>query len=150
MTKTVVRIEGLKEISDALQELPKATGKNVVRRILKDRAEPFAETARSLVPVDQGHLRESITVSTRLTRRQRSQHRKAGPNDVEVFIGPNADPAAHLQEFGSSRHPAQPFMRPAWDQNKDAALDGIAQDLWAEIEKAVARRARKLAKAAKG
>jgi hypothetical protein len=42
-------------------------------------------------------------------------------------------------------------MRPAWDSGKDALLEGIADDLWAEISKAAARQAKKAARlAAKG
>jgi HK97 gp10 family phage protein len=145
-----IKVEGLKEVQAALHELPKATAKNVIRRVLKSRGEPIADAARSRVPVDQGDLKRSIAVSTKLTRRQRGKHKKFGPNDVEVFVGPGAHPQAHMQEFGTSKEPAQPFMRPAWDQTRMDVLDGIAADLWTEIEKAVARRARKAAKAAGG
>lgn len=148
--KVTVKLEGLAEIAAALDELPKATGKNILRRILLERAEPIAEAARGHAPVFQGFLRSSINVSTRLTRRQRKRHRKAKPDDVEVFIGPGTDPAAHLQEFGTEHHGPQPFMRPAWDAEKDGVLEGLKEDLWGEIEKAVSRRAKKLAKGARG
>jgi HK97 gp10 family phage protein len=141
-----IKLEGLKEIAAALDDLPKATGKNILRRVLLARAEPIAKAAIGNVPVLTGALRSSINVSTRLTRRQRKKHRKAKPDDVEVFVGPGTDPAAHLQEFGTSKEPAQPFMRPAWDAEKNGVMDGIKDDLWGEIEKAVARRAKKLAK----
>lgn len=146
--KVTIKIEGLKELQDALRELPKSTGKNVMRRVLLARAEPVAEAARQLVPIDKGNLQASINVSTRLTRRQRGRHRKVHRDDVEVFVGPGSNPAGHLQEFGTSRHPAQPFMRPAWDRAKDAVLEGIKEDMWAEIEKVVQRRAKRAAKAA--
>jgi HK97 gp10 family phage protein len=144
--KDIVKIEGLKEVQAALHELPKATAKNVVRRIMKERLKPVAEAAQRLVPIDQGDLRDSIVVSTKLTKRQRGKHKKDGPDDIEMFAGPNADPAAHLQEFGSRRHPAQPFMRPAWDGARQSLIENLAADFWREIEKAVARRARKMAK----
>lgn len=148
--KFTVKVEGLKDIQAALTELPKATAKNVMRRVLLERAEPIAEAARAGVPIDEGHLKESINVSTRLTRRQRGRHRKPHRDDVEVFIGPGTNPAGHLQEFGTRDHPAQPFMRPAWDAEAEGVLEGIQDDMWAEIEKVVARRARKAAKAAGG
>jgi hypothetical protein len=37
-------------------------------------------------------------------------------------------------------------MRPAWDGNKDQALGILKKELWTEIEKTAARRAKKLAK----
>jgi HK97 gp10 family phage protein len=141
-----VKVEGLSEIMTALRELPNATAKNVMKRVLLKRAEPVAERARQLAPFKEGHLKASIHVSTKLTKRQKGRHRKVHRDDVEVFVGPGADPAAHLQEYGSSIHPAQPFMRPAWDQTKDDLLDGVGADMWAEIEKAAARLAKKAAK----
>jgi len=66
-----VKVEGLQEIQEALRRLPDATAKNVMKRVLLARAQPVAEAARNLVPVFEGHLKNSIGVSTRLTRRQR-------------------------------------------------------------------------------
>lgn len=147
MTKITVKVEGLTEIAAALGDLPKATGKNLMRRVMVKRAAPIAEKARSLVPVDEGHLKTSIHVATKLSRRQRRQRRKLHKDDVDVFVGPGTDPAAHLQEYGTSRHPAQPFMRPTFDATKDDFVEGIKEDMWAEIAKAFARRAKKRAKA---
>lgn len=141
-----VKIEGLAELQTALRELPDATAKNVVRRILRKRGEPIAERARQLAPLDQGELKESIAVGTRLSKRQRRLHRKIDPNDIEVFIGPGPLPQAHLQEFGTQNHPAKPFMRPAWDANRDSLLNSLKVDLWNEIQKAAGRLARKAAK----
>jgi HK97 gp10 family phage protein len=144
-----IKVEGLSDVMAALRDLPNATAKNVMKRVLLARAEPVAEAARRLVPVHEGHLKESIHVSTRLTRRQKARHRKADPDDVEVFVGPGSDPAAHLNEFGSGHQAAQPFMRPAWDETKDELLEAVAADMWDEIEKAATRLAKKAAKAAR-
>jgi len=140
-----VKVEGLKDLENALKDLPQANAKAVLRRTLKEAGEPIAKTARSLAPKHDMHLSESVDVSTKLSRRQRGLHKKESP--VEMFIGPGPDPAAHLQEFGSGPgHHAQPFLRPAWDQNKDKALDTIANLTWVEIEKTAKRLAKKAAK----
>lgn len=132
----------------ALRELPDATAKNVMRRVLLKAGQPIAETAQSLVPVAEGDLRKSIAVSTRLSKTQRKKHRKADRDDVEVFVGAGPHPQAHLQEFGTANHPAQPFLRPAWDQKRRSVLDGIKTAMWTEIRKAAERLAKKTAKAA--
>jgi HK97 gp10 family phage protein len=142
-----VKIEGLSELKAALRALPDATAKNVVRRVLRKRGEPVAERARQLVPVDKGELKASIGVSTKLTRRQRARHQKFGPEDIEVFIGAGPHPQAHMQEFGTVKDPRQPYLRPAWDAERMGVLEGIKEDLWVEIEKAAARRARRTARA---
>lgn len=145
MARTTVRVEGLREIDAALGQLGKATGRNVLRRVGIARMEPLAEAMVQRVPVDSGDLKDGIAVSTRNPRRNRKQ------STVEVHAGPGRHPQAHLREFGGDGNPPQPYVRPAWDQGKDALLEGIKDDLWAEIEKAAARQARKAARlAAKG
>jgi HK97 gp10 family phage protein len=149
-----VKIEGLRELDAALAELPKSTGKAVLRRVLKARAEPIASAMRGMAPDDPAtggnDLRSSIGVGTKLSRRQAGLHRKMFRDDkasVEMFVGAGPVPHAHLQEFGTSRHGPQAFARPAWDSGKGAILDGIAEDLWSEISKSAARLARKAARA---
>jgi hypothetical protein len=45
--------------------------------------------------------------------------------------------------------PAQPFLRPAWDAGKRGVLNEFGRLLWAEIDKAAKRQARKALRAAK-
>lgn len=137
-----VKIEGLRELDRALGELPKATGKNVLRRVIKARLQPVEAMAKALVPVDEGHLRASIITGSRLNRREASQAKKDGPAFVEMHTGTNSRNGVP-REFGTTRTRATPFMRPAWDANQDNALVGIAADLGKEIDKAAARLARK-------
>jgi hypothetical protein len=51
-----------------------------------------------------------------------------------------------MNEYGTHTLKPRPFLRPAWDAGKERLFLGIKDDLWKEIEKAVARRARKAAK----
>lgn len=143
-----MRVEGLSELKTALRELPDATAKSVLLRIGRARLARIVEVARSMVPVLSGRLKKSLAVSTRLSRRQRAQHRKQG-DDVEVFGGASALPHAHLVEFGSVHNQARPFMGPAWEATKDGLLKNITADLWHEIDKAAMRLAKKAAKAGK-
>ncbi len=160
-----VRVEGLREIDAALGQLGKATGRNVMRRVAVARLEPMAEDARRLAPDDPNtkgrDLTKSIAVSTRVNKVKRgraaNKAARAGKAEVEAHMGPagigkrGAPPQGVWQEFGTKNHPPQPFMRPAWDGGKDKLLDGIADDLWAEVNKAAARLAKKAARlAAKG
>lgn len=159
---------GFKELDRELERLSKAAGKGVLRRSLKKAAEPLVELVRSRVPVHKGTLAASIAVSTKLAKRQAGQHRKMFRNDkasVEMFVGPSYDLGAggrhgHLVEFGTAPHmnggvfagtmhpgtAPQPFMRPAWDSDQVAMIDRLGNDLWAEIEKTIARAERKAAK----
>ena len=152
--KTTVSVEGLRELDVALGELPKATGKNVLRRVLRNAGESIAEDMRALAPDAPGSspkrdLRSSIGVSTKLSKRQARAHRKMFRDDrsaVEVFVGAGPLPHPHLQEFGTMHHAPQPFARPAWDANKSNALEIIKSELGKEIMKAAQRLAKKRAK----
>lgn len=146
MARKTVRIEGLQELDKALGQLPKATAKATLRRVLKDAGEPVARAMRRLAPKEDYHLHDSIDVSTRLSRRQAGLHRKEGGRAFqEMFVGTN-NPAGVQQEFGNERHQAQPFARPAWDAEKDNTLNHIANALWGEIEKSAQRLAKKAAR----
>ena len=140
-----VKVEGLKELEKALLQLPRATARNVGFRTLLKAGKPMADLWQRLAPKFKGHLKRSGGIGTRLTSRQAKQHPKRDP--VEVYIGPN-NPAGVFQEFGTQDHVAQPFMRPAWDQEKKPTLDRIVSILKSEIAKSAARAARKAARIA--
>lgn len=147
--KVRVEVQGLSDLVSAFEELPKATGKNVIKRILMRRAEPIADDARALVPVDWGDLRESITVSTKLNPSQR-RLAKDTKSYTEVYVGPGPQRKIMVVEFGTKRMAARSFMRPAWDKNKGLLLANLAKDLWDEIKKAADKVAKKRLKAAGG
>ena len=168
MTVTM-ELSGFDEMEEALEQLSKASGKNVLRRALKAAAEPMADLARSLAPNDPStggfDLQKSITVGSRLSRREKSEHRRMFRNDrasVEMFVGAGPLPQAVYSEFGTAPHvnkglfagtmnpgvAPQPFMRPAWDQDHKALLDRLGKEIWVEIEKAMARAERKAARLA--
>ena len=143
-----LRLEGLAEVQTALRELlPDRTARNVMKRVLTKQAKLVMTSAQEKAAVRTQQLRKSIKVG-KLSARQRAQHRRVDPNDVEVFVGAGVLPQAHLIEYGSSKITAQPFMRPAWDENKTKIVESIKADMWEEIRKAAERAARKAAKRA--
>lgn len=172
MAWTTRQIEGLRELDRALGDLPKATARSVLHRILRKAGAPVAAAAARLAPDDPAtsapDLHTSIAVSTKLknpagkseyaavmrsggTRAEAGAAMRAARTGsksfAEVYVGPGKG-GAHgvLQEFGTAHHDAQPFMRPAWDGHKDEALDIIATDLGGEIMKAAQRLAKKAAR----
>ena len=136
-------VEGLADLDTALLELPKATARNVLLRVLTKEAQPIADAGEALAPRRTGQLAMSYTVSTKLSPRTRAQNPKE--SDVEVYVGPGArfSASAIATEFGNAHQAPESHMRPAWDQNVQNVLNRIAADLAIEIEKARARIARK-------
>jgi HK97 gp10 family phage protein len=141
------KVEWLVGSDKALAEVgTKATQKNVLRRMLLKAAKGIDDAASSLAPVETGKLQISVITGTKLTRRQKSSAYKAGKlGVVEVHVG-TALSRGLFQEFGTYKQSPQPFMRPAWDNEKNRSLETIKTELWVEIEKAAKRAARKRGK----
>lgn len=143
--KVSFKIEGLKELSDALtNEMPKATATNVQKRALKAAGDPMVNDAKRQAPFETGLLKRRINISTKLSPRQKGMHKKE--SKVEMFVGPPSMTRAIVAEFGSVNQSPHPFMRPAWDANKRTAFKNIREILAEEIEKARKRALRKTAR----
>src|SRR5262245_35151845 len=116
------KLEGLSDLDRALEELPKATARNVLLRTLKEEGQPIADAGEALAPKLSGELAQSYQVSTKLSRRQKRAATKESM--VEVYIGPTSHPKSVQTEFGNAHQPAQPHLRPAWDANVMKVLEG--------------------------
>lgn len=171
--KTTARIDGLKELEEALLELPKATQGRVLKRAAGTAGADFADHAAHLAPKRSHRLERNIKVSTPKiinpgtaafaaamaegsTRAEaaaaaRAANRAAGGEGraVVVHVGPTKG-AFHgsLQEFGTAHHAAQPFMRPTWDALKNSMVETMKTVLGDEIAKAAERIAKRAARLA--
>ena len=151
MAKVTFHIEGLSELKDALEELPKATSTNVQKRALMAAGDLIQGPMEAMAPEAPNsrykmHMKRTITVSGKLSNRARKLDKKA--SKVEIYVGPAELPRARYQEFGTPTNAPHPFIRPAWDQNKMKALVSIKELLAEEIKKAAERLARKAARLA--
>ncbi|AZV00398.1 tail-component protein [Paracoccus phage vB_PthS_Pthi1] len=180
------KLEGFKELEATLMRLDKqATRKTVSRNALKKAGEPIKAAMEAHAPVDDGVLKGSITISTKIkgevgkaaysqamrqgfdkasavkAMRDARRAAKGTAPPVIMYVGPGERAFhAHLVEFGTAphivggkfagaRHPGtapQPFARPVWDANKGAALRILAEELRLQINKAIARQAKRQAK----
>jgi HK97 gp10 family phage protein len=107
--------------------------------------EPVVSSAQARVAKLTGKLGRSITVGTKLSRRQKraAAETKTG---VEVYIGAGPLPQAHMLEFGTSHQGPEPYLRPAVDANGKRIIETFRDDSRAEIAKAVQRLERKAAR----
>lgn len=143
MPKGIVRIEGFKECREALQELSKTVQRNVGRRALLAPAGVIAVAVKVKAPVSSdprdptpASLRESVQIVPEKSRGTAAQ--------VAVVA---EDEAAVPNEFGTTKMTAQPFFRPAVDGARAAAGAAFAAALKPEVDAAVARAAKRAAKA---
>lgn len=149
------KVEGFRDMERALAQLARGTAKGAVRRAVKKTLQPVKHMAEASA--------FTIAITSRLTQRQKGQARgDQGRSVLSLYVGPvdeegKGAPHAHLQEFGTAPRyhksgkyvgsvMADPFMRPAWDAHKGVMLEELGKNIWAEIEKSLARAAKKAAK----
>lgn len=103
--------------------------------------------ARQLAPKDTGELIKDILI------KRAKQTRGTNGLEYHVFVrtGKKSRLAGkkrnvsrdsfywRFQEFGTSKMPAHPFMRPAFDKKKEEAAEAIRAYLAARIEKEAAK-----------
>lgn len=148
--KATIDVKGGKELEAKLGALGKrATARAVARRVLKRAAQPIADAAARKAPDDPATSAPDLPSSIAVGSKQRSstakRNRRESRSAVVVYVGPTEDgyPQALPQEFGTKYHPAQPFMRPAWDATKMQALSFIEDELGKEIDKTAKRLAKR-------
>ena len=139
-------IEGARQLSVALKELPDNIGRNVLRRAVSAAAAVVRDQARQNAPVDTGEMKRDI-----MTKRERTQNNLSARYSVFVRTGKKSRMAGakrnverdsfywRFVEFGTSKMAAQPFMRPAWQQQQGAAAALIVETLKTEIPKEVSK-----------
>lgn len=156
--------KGGKELEQALLDLGSSAAiRRTLKRVVLKALIPVALEAEARAPRNQDGdgfrpIHENIEISSQLSRRQKRGTERAGPNEARAYVGVRAGVAgkAVLAEFGTVlRHwrtgkstgaaRAQPFMRPAWDNNKWDVLETIEEDLWEEIERTAKQIARRQA-----
>lgn len=168
-----VDITGGKELEAAFSQLVNgATKRRTALRALQKAAEIVRDKARELAPDDPAtgagtYLRESIRVG-----KPKGEPQKSGNQGtlVTTFVGIDGSvlppkPSSKrttkkgsakegggvatysiLVENGTATHPAKPYMRPAFEQTQNEAIQSIMEIATKEIERTAARAARKAAK----
>lgn len=138
-----IQIKGLKEVSQKLKKLPKNIRNRHVGKALRAGGKLVRDEARLHAPVATGLVRKNVAMRT-------STGARAGRNaDVKVRIGIISDKTGRetgtdafywrFHEFGTSKMPAQPFLRPAFEGKKGQVLNTIVRQLRTGIRKEARR-----------
>jgi HK97 gp10 family phage protein len=125
------KVTGFEEVRRNLKRLQKATQREVALRSLEAGGEVIADEARRLVRVDDGKLRNDISVGRRAEG-------AGSTGEPTVYVGPTnkTDWRAHFEEFGTEHSAANPFLRPAIDgPAAGRAVQVVGRKLGSEIEK---------------
>lgn len=164
-----ISVQGLQELREALtRDLPEALQGKALQSTLTIAARPIIADARARVPIRTGRLKRAIYAfrdrKSTPTREARlisvRTGKKASKSNKDAFywkwieFGHRFASAktGTLQEIGKDGvgrgkgyagetkfYPAHPFLRPAFEAKKLAALEIFRLELSAQIEKAAAR-----------
>ena len=133
----------LSKQSKALEARLKAIPREVLREVhpaLVKGAEETADAMRALVPVAEGDLRASITVTApgEITPAyaEGGGRRTAEDNQALVTAGNEKVRHGHLQEFGTVKQEAQPFLRPGARLARPKAMRRIQRAIGKAIRNA--------------
>ena len=141
------RITGLEEIDKLLKQLPETVARNITRRALVRAAKVVEKEMRARAPVGKtGNLKASIGQVGVRGLPGGGQARQVGALKGGRFKGYHA----HLVEFGTSTAAPHPFIRPAWDETRTAALKILVAELGKGVEKQALRIAGSFAKSGLG
>ncbi|HSX49937.1 MAG TPA: HK97-gp10 family putative phage morphogenesis protein [Cellvibrio sp.] len=155
-----VGIRGLEELKKTLNALPQVIGEKVIRSALTAAAKPIREEAKAKAPVlkDPDPRRKPGTIQKNIVTRKSKQDKYG------VYVGVKALKAKQIKafkkkhgkaannpddpfywifsEFGTSKMPAAPFLRPAFESKKYEALQKFEN----YSKKHIVKQAEKLAK----
>ena len=123
-------LKGMKELRKSLKQFPQNIQRNVVNGAVRAGGKPLILRARELVPVDTFALEKSIKI-----KKMRS---KKGSTVTHYAVYTKLY-YAHIIEFGSSKAPAYPFMRPALEQEADKSIVFFKDYMQKRIQKEIAK-----------
>lgn len=123
-------IEGLDFLARQFADLEAKAQRKVWRTSLRKGARPVMKEMRDTVPVDEGDTKRAVAQSVKVQRDKANV-------DIGIRRKAKGRPGArvHLIEFGTSKMPARPFMRPAIDKKGHEAVERIGDVFREEIIK---------------
>lgn len=126
------------DLSKRLMDLPSALSFQVRRKALAEAAEPMRAEAARNAPRDPTahppHLADHIIIDA-LTESEIARSAEVHGDVAVVQIGPSRQVFWGLfSEYGTSRQPARPWFRPAFDQRHGTTLNIYAVKLWAALK----------------
>jgi len=157
-----VRISGLEQLAHALENLPKVIAKRYLRRAMVAGVTPIKEDARARAPVlktpdnrrIEGALRDAIIIyrdrspgtaaekyyvlvrKIKLNRAQKRIIRTLNRAGKSITVLGDAFYGRYV-EFGTKKMAAKPFMRPAFESQKENAVNQFAESLRTSLPDAV-------------
>lgn len=135
------RLEGVGDLTAKLNELGVKLAAKELRGVARDALELAEHRARARMPqgsephktytgrlVSPGYALSTLHIETRLNKR-------SGAAEAILGVAGEAFYATAFVELGTSRTPAQPWLRPSFEEAEDPMLKQIGKSLFERIEK---------------
>lgn len=135
MIRPTVTFAGFKELDADFQLLSKAEQRKVSRKAVRAGAVVFRDAVRANAPVRSGLLKRSISVDTVRGSATAGVKFKKVPAKKKGKKGKHKSTPYYwyFLEHGTSKMPAKPFVRPAFDasvkQAEEAAFNQYLKDI---------------------
>lgn len=130
---------GLSKFQRRMNAIPKAAREAVKPALLKS-ADEVADAMRILAPEDTGDLKASIVVTgpgeTTPPYSQPGGAMTVASNAAAITAGNSDVRYPHLQEYGTTDHPAQPFFWPGFRFARKRATNRIKRAIGKAIREA--------------
>ena len=126
-------VTGIRDIDRKLRALGPKVANRVVRRALRNAAKMVRAEVQANAP--EGEARDLVrSVKVRAGKRSRNKISMQVGYDKSNFTNPKFVPA--FVEYGTSRQPAQGFMRRAYEGKQDAARRQVEAEIRRGVEEA--------------
>ncbi|TNH06632.1 HK97-gp10 family putative phage morphogenesis protein [Testudinibacter sp. TR-2022] len=156
MGSVTVKVSGLKELQKAMGELGRKASNRIAVKAMRKGGAIVRDKARANAPVltenvphrKAGTVKKAISSRTKIGRNGKTNTyvwvKGLSTKQILKFKGKTGKSGAfnpkdpfywRFLEFGTSKMPAKPFMRPAFEQSKQQAAKAIIDTLRTEILK---------------
>jgi HK97 gp10 family phage protein len=137
-----VNIEGLKGVEDALAQAGPKLAKRAMRKCLNAGADALVAAAKAKAPILKegtpqrrpGELRDSIVKKVKLSPKEEAGIVVIGPEYKKADGQQSPGLYGMFVEFGSEHGPAQPYLRPGFDEANKPALDAFTNVMRTAVE----------------
>lgn len=137
-----VKVDGLRDLGDRMKGLKEDVNNRIARAATAAGAVVIRNAAQQKVPVDTGNLKKNIIVK-RLPKGESSltsEHivtvRQGKVTAKQKDKGLQDAYYGKFVEYGTAKMPARPYLRPAYDQNKEKAVQAIKDRIEKRLNKA--------------
>ena len=139
-----VVVRGMEELLNSMKVLPSNIKRNIVNGAVRASAAAIVKEAKANVPKDEGDLKRSLKVVKRKSKDKHIVAFTVSPSSKEFHKIQDAKNERHYNygghvEFGSSKTQAHPFLRPAFENQGQNAIDIFKKYMAKRIDKEIAK-----------